>query len=298
MQGTNSLNDFFKYIWFKHIAVILRGISQIFLQNKVLSGILILIGVVYSSFIIGSAMLVALVFALILVNIFCFDKNIINQGIYGFNAALVGAATFIFLKPILLSWILMLLGVALSVIVQHFFIKNKLQLFTFPFVIVVWIILLVSNLLNLSVNVSISNLPSDISSNHHIVYALKSFGQVIFQSNAVVGFVFFIAIFIKKPIAALIALISTIMFNQIAVYLEYPIQDIQLGLYGYNVVLSAIVFAGYRLLDIIYTVLACLMTFVVSLIMFKLNIIQLTFPFIISCFVFSEIKNRQQRIVS
>lgn len=249
------------------------------LQENAVTGLLFLIGIFYGSFIMGAAALLAVVCGTITALLLKYDKSDIDKGLYGFSATLVGVAAILFLKPVLISWIIIIIGSTLATVLQHLFIKRKIPVFTLPFVLVIWLILFFAN------NFFTSILPEPsvgASITDNFTFAIKGFGQVIFQDSLVSGLLFFIAVFISSPISALYGLAGAILSAVVAFKLSAPVHDIRLGLFSYNAVLCAIVFAGSQVKDGIWVLIVVLLSLTISLIMANFNFIQLTFPFVLA----------------
>jgi urea transporter len=69
---------------------------------------------------------------------------------------------------------------------------------------------------------------------------LRSFGQIMFQNNSYSGLLFLIGIFYNSPILGLTAILGIISSITIAQILNYPKEDVQNGIYGFNGALSGI----------------------------------------------------------
>jgi urea transporter len=123
----------------------------------------------------------------------------------------------------------------------------------------------------------------------------KSFGQVIFQSSLLSGILFFLAVFISSPIATLYGLAAAIISAILSFYLSIPINEINLGLYGFNAVLCAIVFAGTQVKDGVWVLISLVLSLVVSLLMLKIGVTKLTFPFVLATWITLFLKNRLEK---
>lgn len=108
---------------------------------------------------------------------------------------------------------------------------------------------------------------------------------MIFQSRVISGLLFFVAVFICSPIAALYGLAGAILSGALALKLSAPVIDISVGLFSFNAVLCAIAFAGDQTKDGIWVLISVLLSFAISLLLFKYNITQLTFPFVLASFL-------------
>lgn len=266
------------------------GIGQIMLQENAITGLLFLIGIFYNSVLMGITIFFATIIGTSTAKLLKYDVNNINKGLYGFNAALVGIAGIVFLKIKILSISILIIACVLSTILHNFFIKKKLPVYTLSFVTVTYSIIFfiktfTPNLLILNEGISPAN-------NLNFDYIFKGFGQVIFQENAVSGIVFFIAIFINSPIAAIYAITFSELSGLIAISLSIPLNLVNAGLFSYNALLCAIAFANRKLFTIFWVLLASSLSLIFSLLMNQIQIIQLTLPFVLACFIVSTLKNR------
>ena len=260
------------------------------LQENSITGLLFLIGIFYGSYIMGLAALLATICGTATAYLFKYDKAEIEQGLYGFSAALVGVAVMLFLKPVIWAWLLVVLGAVAAAMLQHFANKRNFPAYTFPFVLVTWLILLVchyfwNDLLTVST-------PAVVQASDSLTEGFKSFGQVIFQDKFLAGLLFFIAVFISSPIAALYGLAAAIVSAIMAFYLSVPLTEINLGLYGFNAVLCAIVFAGPKVKDGFWVLISIILALAVSLLMLKTGIPKLTFPFVLATWITLLLKNK------
>ena len=277
------------------VSIIFKGLGQIMLQENQITGFLFLAGIFYGSLIMGFAALLAAVCGTATAFLLKYDKSEIDKGLYGFSASLVGVALMLFLKPVVLTWILVIIGSSLATLIQHFFIKRKIPVFTLPFVLVSWMIILFASIYFvdiMSVTPSISTSPIN-----DFTFGFKGYGQVIFQDNLVAGLLFFIAVFISSPISALYGLAGAILSAIIAFKFSAPVNDISVGLFSYNAVLSAIVFAGNQVKDGIWVFLSVLLSLAISLLMANYDIIQLTFPFVLASSVTLFLKNKSYFLI-
>jgi urea transporter len=260
------------------------------LQENSITGLLFLIGIFYGSLAMGFAALLATICGTAIAYLLKYDKTEINQGLYGFSAALVGVAVMLFLKPVLWAWVIVVIGAVLAAMLQHFFIKRKFPAFTFPFVLVTWLILLVCNSfftdLLATPALAVEHISDSLSD------GFKSFGQVIFQSSLLSGLLFFLAVFISSPISALYGLAAAIISAIMAYYFSIPINEINLGLYGFNAVLCAIIFAGTKVKDGVWVLISLVLSLAISLLMLKIGITKLTFPFVLATWITLFLKSR------
>ena len=76
-----------------------------------------------------------------------------------------------------------------------------------------------------------------------------------------------------------------------------PINDINIGLFSYNAVLCAIVFANTQIKDAIWVFFSVLLSFFVSLLMSKYNVIPLTFPFVLASCITLYLKSKSNVLI-
>lgn len=272
------------------ISTILKGLGQIMLQENRITGLLFLIGIFYGSYTMGLAAILATICGTATAYLFKYDKTEIEQGLYGFSAALVGVAVMLFLKPVLWAWLFVFLGSVAAAMLQHFAIKRNFPAYTFPFVLVTWLILLVCHYFWNDLFAVSTPAVAQISDS--LTEGFKSFGQVIFQDKFLAGLLFFVAVFISSPIAALYGLAAAIVSAILAFHLSVPMTDINLGLYGFNAVLCAIVFAGPKVKDGFWVLISILFALAITLLMLKTGIPKLTFPFVLATWITLLLKNK------
>ncbi len=92
------------------LLVVLRGVGQVFFQENALTGALFVLGIAASSPLMAIGALVGSAIGTAMARLLKFDRAEIDAGIYGFNAALVGIATFFFFQLSLVSIVLMFVG--------------------------------------------------------------------------------------------------------------------------------------------------------------------------------------------
>lgn len=261
-------------------AITLKGLGQIMLQENQFTGFIFLLGLFYSSLLMGTAALVATICGTATAFLLKYNKSEIDKGLYGISAALVGVAVMVFLKPMALSWIFLGVGSALATIIQHYFITRKIPVFTLPFVLVSWAIILIARF-NFT-ELLLVNSPVHISSTYELAFVFKGFAQVIFQDNLVAGILFFIGVLISSPMAAMYGLLGGVLSALIAFQTAIPINEVNIGLFSYNAVLCAIVFTGTQLKDGLKALFSVALALVLSIGMAKFNLVALTFPFVLA----------------
>lgn len=259
------------------------------LKENAITGLLFLIGLFIGSINMGIAALISVCTATLLAKLFKFEKSDIDKGLYGFNAALIGVAFILFCKPTLLIWCFIVVDSFLSTLVQHFFITKKITVFTLPFVLVTWTMLFIIN--HFFSEFMIAATSSNTFHDNDFGFAFRGYGQVIFQDNLWVGALFFVAVFISLPLAALYGLVGAFIAVLVAQPFIIPIENIHLGLVSYNAVLCAIGFAGNKLRDGVWVLFSVVLATLISLLMSTWSFLQLTFPFVAASITTLFLKN-------
>lgn len=282
------MNKFFEKIPF--IDNVLKGIGQIMLQENRWTGLLFLIGIFMGSWQCGVAVLLSTAAGTFAAMKLKYAQSEINAGLYGFSAALVGVALSFLFQTTILIWALIVLGGALAAVIQHFFIQKKIPVFTFPFIVITWI--LVFALHHFTHIPPSAMLSSEVVPTKYddFLTCTNGFGEVIFQGGVISGLIFFIAVFISSPVAALYGLAASILGAGLSQFNGEPIKEIHMGLFGFNAVLSAIVFSGVKRTDGLWVLIAVLLTIGIDDFLVDNNYLSavggvFTFPFVAGTWV-------------
>lgn len=255
------------------------------LQENILTGMFFILGLLLGHILYPLAAIVGSLTGTITAHLLNFDKDNINRGIYGFSPALVAVALIFLYSSSIAVWLLIILGSIVASIVQHIFYIKKIPAFTFPFILVVWIIVFIVNqYLNISPS-SITQKDLFFWFNKLMLAPTNGFGEVIFQSNYIIGIIFFIGVLINNRTAALYGLIASFVGAVFALFYGQNHEQIQIGLFGFNALLTAIVFSGNKKTDIFWVFLGVVITILLNNILFNLSVFNkfggvFTFPFV------------------
>lgn len=262
------------------------------LQNNALTGLLFLAGICCGSYLMGIAAILATVTGTCTAWLFHYKEEEINSGLYGFSAALVGVALICFFQFTVIIWASIIVGSVLATILQHLFIIKKMPAFTFPFILVTWLFLVIVHYYPALVRLQ----PAATSTyaNDYLALCSHGFGQVIFQDNIWAGILFSMGIFIHRPIAAIYATVSIALSAALAYWFKEPVQDIFMGLLSYNAVLCAITFAGKKVEDLIFGAIAVILSVLIMILMRHWSLPALTFPFVLATWIVLMIKNARE----
>lgn len=214
-----------------------------------------------------------------------YSKEDIDKGLYGFNGTLVGIGAVVFCGFSYISIIIIILGAALSTLIAYFFKKLRIPGYTFPFVLVVWVVILLSNAgylpqpINKGASVATETFDfwSDLS---------YSIGQVMLQADSLLtGALFLLAIIIASRDLALYAIVGLTLSLLVALFDLFPVADINAGLYGYNAVLVAMALGAKSIQGFIKIALGVLLSILLQYIGINLGLSTLTAPFVFATWI-------------
>lgn len=274
------MNDDSNSIYQTAISPCLKGLGQIMLQENVWTGLLFLAGIFCGSVTMGMAVMLAVLTGTLTAKVLKYSKEETNAGLYGFSAALVGVAMACMFQVTIIVWLAIFAGSVLAAVVQHFFIKREIPAFTFPFILVTWLLLFLFAYFPGLATQPVAAAP--LALNNNFTALLRGFGQVIFQDNGWSGLLFFAGVLICRPVAAIYGVAAAGLSALLAYGLGAPLNDIYLGLLGYNAVLCAITFAGKKLENAMLALIAMILSVLIVMQMRKMSLPALTFPFVLA----------------
>ncbi|SDN03120.1 urea transporter [Siphonobacter aquaeclarae] len=284
------------------LTAVLNGIGQIMLQENAWTGLLFLIGIFYGDVQMGLAALAGTVTGTLTARLLGYDDKEIRMGLYGFSPALVGVAlTFLFAANGIV-WVLVIAGAAMAAVLQHFFIVRKVPVFTFPFIVVTWALVFLLHKFTGYPPSSSLLAPADLSDPSDFTTSTNGFGEVIFQGSFFAGLLFFVAVFVSNPVAALYGLAGSILAAAISVRFSEPMPQIRMGLFSFNAVLCAITFSGTRRIDGVLVLIAVVLATLIDIFLLKsdFSILTraggvLTFPFVLGSWLTLPLKKLADR---
>lgn len=280
------------------IAEVLKGVGQIMLQDNVWTGLLFLAGIFYDDYKMGMAAILASAVGTLTARILQYDPQEIAMGLYGFSATLVGVALTFMFSADALVWGAILVGAVIATILQHLAIKNGIPIFTLPFIVVTWVLVFVLH--NFTLIPPAAPLVDTMMLSEEIndfTASTNGFGEVIFQGSFVAGVIFFIAVFLGNPVAALYGLAGSLFGAWIALFFAEPLREVHMGLFSFNAVLCSIAFAGTKRKDGVLVMLSSLFAVLIDIYMLKMDwhILAkaggvLTFPFVAATWLTLPVK--------
>ncbi|EKD43307.1 MAG: Urea transporter [uncultured bacterium] len=265
------------------IKIFLRGFSEVMLQNNAVTGLFFLAGIIYNSYPMAIGAVLGNIISTYLAVILKYNNDDIIAGNYGFNGVLVGIASVFFLGLNAPSIALLVIGSLLSTLVMKKLSGRNLPALTAPFVISTWIILVMAIILKLFT----PSTTSFVSTQSFLLLqtASEGFGQVMFQGNVVTGILFLIGLFVSSFTVGLFSLFGTLFGAILAMIFQFPMDMINIGLFGFNAVLCGIAFSGKNIKSLLPAAASILLSVLIMFGMLKLNIITLTAPFVLATWI-------------
>lgn len=267
--------------------IFLRGVSQVMLQNNALTGLLFLLGILYNSWLMCIGAISGCIISTLTAFVLGYKTKDIKDGLYGFNGTLVGIALFFFFKFSALLVIFLFAGSVLSSIIMNIMHRKRLFPYTFPFVLSTWLIILVNFLGILQQN---NNVLSE-SANLDLISSLSmGFGQVMFQASIITGIIFLLAILINSWKSAVYAFGGSLLGILVPVIFSFPLNLVNMGLFGFNGVLCGLAFAEGRKHSSLYAAASAIISVFIMYAMISFNLTALTSPFVFSTWIMLAIR--------
>lgn len=204
-----------------------KGFGQVMLQEKWLTGLFFLAGILANSWIMLLAGLLASAVGLTMSLVLKFDTDEIEAGYFGFNSALVGICVFFYLPVSAISLALLIGCAALSTLLMQGMLRFRwLPPYTAPFVVSAWVALFGAHVFSLSHN-TLSGVPTDLS----IPVAIsQGVGQIMFQENTLSGVLIIAGLAVSLPLVAVWAVVGSVLGLLTAVLMDLPIGMAAVGI--------------------------------------------------------------------
>lgn len=299
-------DDFTTYSLLRFVDSVLRGIGQVMLQNNSYTGVIFLAGIFYNSIILGCAALLGGIASTAMAMLLGAERSSVNAGLFGFNGVLVGIAILYFLEPNILTWGYVIIAAACSTVIMSALLNLlstwSIPALTAPFVITTLLFILACARLGRLQTTDIlptAGLPSTatvegvVTSSTLIEGLFNGVAQVFFQGSLVTGVFFVVGLLVSSRLACSAALIGSFIGMLVAWGMGADEVAIRSGAFGFNSVLTAIVFAGLivaNMASVTYSALAVITTAVVfaamSAALEPLGMPALTSPFVLVVWLF------------
>ena len=276
------------------VKAVIKGFGQVMLQGNIWTGLLFIIAIFYDSALMGIAAIAGSVIGTLSAHLFGFEKQDIEDGLYGFNGTLVGVALVFYFQQNIWVWLAIVIASVLSTLFMGWGVKKKIPLFTFPFIAVTWIALYILSIPGLALE-SVPGHFVDIKAMDDFLIEGHAFGEVMFQGRVTAGVIFFIGVFVSSPIGALYGLFSVL----ISVSFSHGINESQSlisdGLMSFNAVLCGIALAGPKVKDGLYVFIAVILSTYIDHLMIQYGWTTLTFPFVFATWIVVLLKKGEEK---
>lgn len=236
---------------------LLRGVGQVMFQCNAWTGLLFIIGIFWGSYQCGTpqvawAGVVGVIASTIAGQLLGQPQADGSQGLWGFNGVLVGCGFATFLPNTWLMWVSMIFCAMLSTWLRtglnNVMAPWKVNSLTFPFVLITWIFLFASRIMDGldPTTLSTPELPSVVASGVDtsfvslVIYWLKGVAQVFLVESWVTGVFFLAALAISNKWAAIWAAVGSAISLALALLFMANGADISSGLFGFSPVLTGI----------------------------------------------------------
>jgi urea transporter len=279
------------------ILVVFRGIGQIWFQENALTGALVVLGIAIcfpvqaAGIVVGSAIGCALAWGL------KYDRGEVLAGIYGFNPALVGIATFFFFQPGAISVGLMAAGCVVATVLTRLMRGYvPFPTYTTPFIVTTWVLYLAGKAMGAAGADAAANLVPTPAVSAGVESILHGIGQVMFQASIWTGLLFLAGIAISNREHAGWVLIASVLGMVVVSYhldaaeraldperlIERDqFENVRLGLYGYNATLAAVALYLWRR-SLILPLLGIVLSVPLTELIPRLGLPALTAPFVLA----------------
>ncbi len=284
------------------VLITLRNISQVVLQCNALSGLVILVGIFHYSLHFGIAAIAGSVAATLTAMFFKSDEGMISAGLYGFNGVLTAISIVFYCESAydLLDISLFLLGTyvffgavfstIMTAAIGALTTKWDVAPLTAPFVLASWLFVAGTHFspalapghnlppkqhaeLMKAKNAEKAARLAEIEANketHHLLRTNwfeaigKGMGEIFFEDDVVSGYLILLAIFINSRISGIMAIIGATVSIVVAELLHVDELTVDMGMYSYSAVLTAIALGGLFLAlnvrGFVFTILAVILT--------------------------------------
>lgn len=305
--GLDSSGELAPPSWLSFVDSVLRGIGQVMLQNNSYTGLLFLLGVFYSSTLSGLAVLLGTVASTATAMLLGVERTDVRAGLFGFNGALVAIALLYFLEPSALVFGYVVLAAACTTVMMSalmtFLGKWGIPALTAPFVFTTVLFILACARFGRLQSTGIlptAGLPKAATVEGIVTASTLTEGlfsgiaQVFFQGSVVTGLIFAVGLLISSRAVFAAALLGSLIGALVAWAMGAAEPAISSGAFGFNCVLTAIVFSrGFFEVNansIVYGLLAVVVTAVVfaalSAALEPLGMPALTSPFVLTVWLF------------
>ena len=274
------------------VRTILRGIGQVFFQENAWTGGCFALGIAISSPLMALGAVVGAAIGAATARVLKFDEKELTAGIYGFNSTLVGIATLFFFRPGVMSSFLLVGGCVVATLLTWLARKYvPFPTYTAPFIVTTWVLFLLGKALS----VSPVELGGPLEGAGMVQAVAHGVSQVMFQASLWTGLLFLVGIALSNWEHAVWVLLGSIVGMLVGSYHATAaarvldpeslverglLENVALGLYGYNATLAAVALFLWRR-SLIPPLLGMLLAVLLTDLIPMLGLPALTAPFVL-----------------
>ncbi|MGA7501235.1 MAG: urea transporter [Isosphaeraceae bacterium] len=275
------------------VRTILRGIGQVFFQENAWTGGCFALGIAISSPLMALGAVVGAAIGAATARVLKFDEKELTAGIYGFNSTLVGIATLFFFRPGVMSSFLLVGGCVVATLLTWLARKYvPFPTYTAPFIVTTWVLFLLGKALS----VSPVELGGPLEGAGMVQAVAHGVSQVMFQASLWTGLLFLVGIALSNWEHAVWVLLGSIVGMLVGSYHATAaarvldpeslverglLENVALGLYGYNATLAAVALFLWRR-SLIPPLLGMLLAVLLTDLIPMLGLPALTAPFVMA----------------
>ncbi|MBA4143974.1 MAG: urea transporter [Nitrosospira sp.] len=233
------------------LRTVLRGVGQVFFCCNAVTGFIFLVALFVGGVVAGAAATVGAISSTAAAYLMGFSDDDIDAGLFGFNGTLVGPCLFLFLENTPQLWLYVVLASALSTVVLAALMRilqpYNIPASTSPFVLTCWMFMVAVYAFDSFSRGGVLPtplIPSEVQGVAAIPPEMwftaltKGVAEVMFADSIIVGILFLIGIAIVSFRGAAMALGGAIVGVVVPTLLGAHQDLIEMGLYGFNPVLS------------------------------------------------------------
>jgi urea transporter len=275
------------------VKVVFRGIGQVFFQENALTGACFVLGIALSSPLMAVGAVVGAVIGAATARVLKFDQSEVLAGIYGFNATLVGIATLFFFRPGAASISLLVAGCVVATLVTWLARRYvPFPTYTAPFIITTWALFL----LGLALGAARVEPGGPLDGVGPVRAVAHGVSQVMFQASIWTALLFLIGIALNNWQHASWVLLGSVVGMLLGSYHATAaartldpeslvdralLENVALGLYGYNATLAAVALSLWRR-SVIPPLLGMMLSVLLTDLAPILGLPALTAPFVVA----------------
>jgi urea transporter len=222
------------------LAIVLRGLAQVFLLRSAAAGLLLLCGLTQASLPLACAAVLGSAFGSGLAVLLGQPRESVRQGLHGYNAALVAMAMQVLFRPTAEAWLVTAVAMVLMGLALPVFRRLPVPVYTTPFVLVLWATLAAAPLLGLQPSRSVLMNGQQLGLVEGLLHGMA---QVMFVQDVPAGLCVVLAVALESPRLAVQVLVASALGLGIGTLVDMPEAALTAGLAGFNAVLCVLALA-------------------------------------------------------